>query len=44
LAHVWAFGGATGAGVRVCVVDSGIERDHPLVGEVEQSMVVTVDG
>jgi subtilisin len=40
----WALGGATGAGVRVCILDSGIERDHPLVGPVEQSMVVTVEG
>lgn len=28
----WAMGGATGAGVRVAVVDSGIEADHPLLG------------
>lgn len=27
----WAMGGATGAGVRVAVVDSGIEADHPLL-------------
>ena len=27
----WAFGGSTGA-VDVCVVDSGVERGHPLVG------------
>ena len=25
----WAWGDATGRGVRVCVVDSGIELDHP---------------
>jgi subtilisin family serine protease len=37
----WAFGGATGAGVRVCVLDSGIERDHPLVGAVQRSVAVT---
>ena len=29
----WAWGGATGAGVRVCILDSGVELDHPLVGE-----------
>lgn len=29
----WAMGGATGAGVRVAVVDSGIDADHPLLGE-----------
>ncbi|MGI8826146.1 MAG: S8 family peptidase [Chloroflexota bacterium] len=27
----WAWGGASGKGVRVCVVDSGIDGDHPLV-------------
>jgi subtilisin len=36
----WAYGGSTGSGVRVCILDSGIERDHPLVGAVEQSVVV----
>lgn len=33
----WAWGGATGSGVRVCVMDSGIEADHPLVGRVDES-------
>ena len=28
----WALGGATGKGVKVCVLDSGVEFDHPLVG------------
>ncbi|MCW2940328.1 MAG: serine protease [Actinomycetia bacterium] len=36
----WAWGGATGRGVRVCVVDSGVERDHPVVGQVQGSWVV----
>jgi subtilisin family serine protease len=27
----WAFGGSTGAGVKVAVVDSGIDADHPRV-------------
>jgi subtilisin len=40
----WAFGGATGAGVRVCVLDSGIELDHPRVGTVQRSVAVTRDG
>jgi subtilisin len=31
----WAFGDATGKGVRVCILDSGIEPDHPRVGEIE---------
>ncbi|MFN2629063.1 MAG: S8 family serine peptidase [Gaiellaceae bacterium] len=37
----WALDAATGAGVRVCVLDSGIEADHPLVGAVQRSVVVT---
>jgi len=31
-AREWAIGGATGAGVRVAVIDSGIDADHPRVG------------
>ncbi|ETK37753.1 S8 family peptidase [Microbispora sp. ATCC PTA-5024] len=30
--RAWAWGGATGRGVRVCVIDSGLDADHPLVG------------
>jgi subtilisin len=40
----WAWGSGDGAGVRVCVLDSGIELDHPLVGEVQRSLAVTRDG
>lgn len=41
----WAWGGATGAGVRVCIVDGGIEPDHPLVGPVASAhAVVTANG
>jgi subtilisin len=40
----WAWGGATGAGVRVCVLDSGIELDHPRVGTVQRSVAVSNDG
>ena len=40
----WAFGDASGAGVRVCVLDSGIELDHPLVGRVQRSVAVTKNG
>ncbi|MCZ7416130.1 MULTISPECIES: S8 family peptidase [unclassified Streptomyces] len=36
----WAFGGAGGQGVRVCVVDSGVEAGHPLVGPVAGSWEV----
>jgi subtilisin len=40
----WAWGGATGAGTRVCVLDSGIEAGHPLVGEVQQSVAISIEG
>ncbi|HWQ22919.1 MAG TPA: S8 family serine peptidase [Gaiellaceae bacterium] len=39
----WAFGGSTGRGARVCILDSGVEAGHPSVGELERSVVVTVD-
>jgi subtilisin len=29
--------------VRVCILDSGVERDHPLVGEVQGAVVITID-
>jgi subtilisin family serine protease len=35
--------GAGGQGVRVCVVDSGVDRDHPAVGRVDGSWVVVKD-
>jgi subtilisin len=37
----WAIGGATGAGVRVAIVDSGVEASHPLVAGVDRAVVVT---
>jgi subtilisin family serine protease len=40
----WAWGGADGTGVRVCVLDSGIELDHPLVGTVQRSFAVSRAG
>jgi subtilisin family serine protease len=36
----WAWGGSTGKGIRVAVVDSGIEYDHPALGESVRSGVV----
>lgn len=39
----WAFGGADGAGVRVAVVDSGIDADHPRVGGVARWATVVAD-
>jgi subtilisin family serine protease len=42
----WAWGGSTGAGVRVGIIDSGLEVDHPrLRGRVVESVAVElVDG
>jgi subtilisin family serine protease len=42
----WAWGGSTGAGIRVGIVDSGLEKDHPrLLGRVVESVAVEmVDG
>jgi subtilisin len=39
----WAWGGATGAGVRVAVIDSGIEADHPAVRGVSGGVVLEYD-
>ena len=38
----WALGGATGKGVRVCILDSGVEGGHPLVGDVDEAVAVSV--
>ncbi len=42
----WAWGGATGAGVAVAILDSGLETDHPMLhGRVVESVAVElVDG
>lgn len=40
----WAFGGASGSGIKVAVIDSGIERGHPRVGHVDGGVVVEADG
>jgi subtilisin family serine protease len=39
----WAFGGSTGAGATVCVVDSGIDRGHRLVGGVSSAIAVRIE-
>ena len=39
----WAIGGSTGAGVRVCILDSGVERGHPLVGDLAGAVAISVD-
>jgi subtilisin len=39
----WAWGGATGAGVRVGIIDSGLENDHPsLNGRVVENVTVEI--
>jgi subtilisin family serine protease len=39
----WAWGGASGAGVPVAVVDSGIDPGHPAVGAVERAVALHWD-
>ena len=38
----WALDGATGKGVRVCILDSGVEATHPLVGGLESAVVISM--
>lgn len=37
----WAWGGSTGAGVKVAVIDSGIEAEHPAIGGVEGYVAIS---
>ena len=39
----WAYGGSTGSGVRVAIVDSGVEDGHPRVGRVDGAVSVEPD-
>jgi subtilisin len=40
----WAWGGSTGRGVRVAIVDSGIEHNHPALGDsVRGGVIVSND-
>ncbi|WP_329367389.1 S8 family serine peptidase [Streptomyces sp. NBC_00669] len=39
----WAWGGATGRGVRVCVIDSGVDSSHPAIGGSAESYVAEPD-
>jgi subtilisin family serine protease len=40
----WAWGGSTGKGVRVCILDSGVQADHPDVGTVDEAVAVSLEG
>lgn len=39
----WAWGGASGAGVAVAVVDSGIDATHPAVGVIDRAVALRWD-
>lgn len=39
----WAFGGSTGAGVRVAVIDSGVDGEHPSVGGISGGVAMVAD-
>ena len=39
----WAWGGSTGRGVRVCVIDSGVDAGHPAVGDLASAYTAAVD-
>lgn len=39
----WALGGSTGAGVKVAIIDSGIDGDHPAVGRVDGAVIIEPD-
>jgi subtilisin len=38
----WAWAGSTGASVRVCILDSGVEPAHPLIGSLAGAVAVEV--
>lgn len=42
-AREWAFGGSTGAGVAVAIVDSGVDAAHPAVGGVAGAVAIEPD-
>jgi subtilisin family serine protease len=40
----WAWGGSTGRGVKVAVIDSGIDADHPAIGDLVSGYVAITQG
>jgi subtilisin family serine protease len=43
MTRAWAQGDGSGRGVRVAVIDSGIDATHPRVGRVEEYVAITLD-
>jgi subtilisin family serine protease len=41
--RAWALEGATGKGVRVCILDSGVDPSHPSVGGLDGAVTISVD-
>jgi len=39
----WAIGGSTGAGIKLAIIDSGIDASHPAVGSVEGAVIIEPD-
>ncbi len=39
----WAIGDATGRGIKVAIIDSGVDKDHPRVGGVAGAVVIEAD-
>ena len=39
----WAWGSATGRGVKVAVIDSGVEADHPRIGGISGAVAIEGD-
>jgi subtilisin family serine protease len=42
--RAWAWGDSTGRGVRVCVIDSGVDPRHPAIGGAVELHTVRQDG
>ena len=38
----WALGDSTGKGARVSILDSGVEAGHPLIGDLESAVVISI--
>ena len=39
----WAWESSKGEGVRVCILDSGVDGGHPLIGGLESAVTISVD-